>query len=110
VQVVPARRSTAGTTQLWIELPVFPPETIVKDTTTSVSPSWLGARLIVAVSCVDCPTVRFGGAATTLVTGLVEAAATVVPRKATETVVVAVTSMSVGMETRRLPWLRSAHR
>ena len=98
------------TTQLWIELPAFPPETIVKDTTTSVSPSWLGARLIVAVSCVDCPTVRFAGAATRLVMGLVEASAAIVPWEATETVVVAVTSMRVGMETRRLLWLRSAHR
>jgi hypothetical protein len=97
-------------TQFGIEVPAFPPETIVKDTTTSVSPRKAGARLIVAVSCVDCPTVRFAGAATRLVMGLVEASAAVVPRKATETVVVAVTSMSVGMETRRLLWLRSAHR
>jgi hypothetical protein len=41
--------------------------------------------------------------------GLVEASAAVVPWKATEMVVVAVTSMSVGMETRRFVRLRSAH-
>src|SRR3982075_3286296 len=96
-------------TQLGIELPALPPETIVKDTTTSVSPSWLGGRLIVAVSWVDCPTVRDPGAATRPVTGLVEASAAVAPARTTETVVVAVTSMSVGMETRRLVRLPSAH-